>query len=200
VAEPSASTAFLHLGPGVDDRLLVDQRALVGAHELLQHVLVLAALGAIDHDLLGIDVGHGPGAPGQHDVTGVDGRTALHACADHRSIGDEQRNGLGLHVRAHQRPVGVVVLEERDHGGRDRPDLLGGDVDQVDAVCVHGHVLTRLRAAEDLIALQAALAIHRRVGLGDDPLLLLGGVQVDDLIGHDALAHDAVGRGDEAVL
>ena len=42
----------------IDDRLLVDQRALVGAHELLQLVLVLTAFAAVDHDLLGVDVGH----------------------------------------------------------------------------------------------------------------------------------------------
>ena len=47
-----------------------------------------------------------------------------------------------------------------------------------------GHVLAGLGAAEDLVADQLALGvIDRRVGLGDDPLLLLGGVDPDDLVG-----------------
>ena len=44
----------------------------------------------------------------------------------------EQRHRLALHVRAHQRAVGVVVLEERDHRGRDRDHLARRDVHVVD--------------------------------------------------------------------
>ena len=51
------------LGADRDDRLLMDQRALVGAHELLQLVLVLAALGAVDHDPLRVEVGDHAGVP-----------------------------------------------------------------------------------------------------------------------------------------
>jgi hypothetical protein len=71
---------------------------------------------------------------GDDDVAGVDRRAALHAGADQRRVGLEQRHRLALHVRAHQRALGVVVLEERDHRGRDRPELLRRDVDQVDVL------------------------------------------------------------------
>ena len=43
-------------------------------------------------------------------------------------------------------------------------------------------------------------SLYRRVGLRDQALLLGRGVEVDDLVGHLALVHDAVGRRDEAVL
>ena len=56
----------------------------------------------------------------------------LDAGADERRLGAEQRHRLALHVRAHQRAVGVVVLEERDQRGGDRHELLRRDVDQVD--------------------------------------------------------------------
>jgi hypothetical protein len=45
----------------------------------------------------------------------------------------QQRHGLTLHVRAHQRAVGVVVLEERDQRRGDRDELLRRHVHQVDA-------------------------------------------------------------------
>ena len=53
--------AGLDLLAGADERLLVDQRALVGAHELLQLVLLLLAVAAGDHDPVGVDVVDGPG-------------------------------------------------------------------------------------------------------------------------------------------
>ena len=147
--------ARLDLLAGADERLLVDQRALVGAHELLQLVLVLLAVVRLHDDLVGVDVVDRAGAPGEQHVAGVERRAALHAGADQRRVGLQQRHRLALHVRAHQRAVGVVVLEERDHRGGHRPDLLGRDVDQVDVLGADRHVLAGLGAAEDLRALQA---------------------------------------------
>ena len=46
--------------------------------------------------------------------------------------GSQQRHGLALHVRAHQRAVGVVVLQERDERGGHGHDLLGAHVHVVD--------------------------------------------------------------------
>jgi hypothetical protein len=51
-----------------------------------------------------------------------------------------QRHGLALHVRAHQRPVGVVVLEERDQRRRHAHDLLGRDVDVLHLAAAPGPV------------------------------------------------------------
>ena len=188
------------LGADIHDRLLVDERALVGAHELLELVLLLAAVRAVNDDLLGVDVGDGAGRAGHGHVAGVDRRAALHTGADQWRIGHEQRHGLGLHVGAHQRPVGVIVLQERDHRRRDRPDLLGGDVDQIDLLGRDGHVLTGLRPAQDLVAGEVAALIDRRVRLRDDLLLLLRGVDPHDVVGHPAVLDDPVRGGDEAVL
>ena len=46
-------------------------------------------------------------------------------------------HGLPLHVRAHQRAVRVVVLEERDERSRHRDELVGRDVHQVDLIGRH---------------------------------------------------------------
>ena len=57
---------------------------------------------------------------------------AFHAGADERRFADEQRHALALHVRAHERAVRVVVLEERNQTGSDRDELLRRDVHVVD--------------------------------------------------------------------
>src|SRR5215211_6934162 len=179
-----------------DPRLLVDDRALVRAHELLEQVVLPA-----DRDPLGVDVGDLAGLVGQHHVAGVDRRAALHAGTHEGRIGLEERNRLALHVRAHQRAVGVVVLEERDQGGGDRPDLVRRDVHQLDFLGSRQHELalpgtTLDRGSPELARLQVDLG----VGLGDDPILFLGGVEVDDLVRHDTVLDRAIRGGDEPVL
>jgi len=59
----------------------VDQRALVGAHELLELVLVARAVLGLDDDLRRVDVGDRAGAARDDDVAGVERRAALHAGA-----------------------------------------------------------------------------------------------------------------------
>ena len=65
---------------------------------------------------------------------GVAGHHVFHAGADQRRVRSQQRHGLTLHVRAHQRAVGVVVLQERDQRRGDRHHLLGRHVHEVDLV------------------------------------------------------------------
>jgi hypothetical protein len=155
---------------------------------------------AVDDDLVGVDVADGAGRAGQQHVAGVQRRAALHPGADDRRVRLEQRHRLGLHVGAHQRAVGVVVLEERDHRRGDRPDLLRRDVHEVDLGRRDGHVLAGQRAADDLVALELRVLADRVVGLRDQALLLLRGVEPDDLVGDLPVLDDAVGRRHEAVL
>ena len=126
--------ARLDLLAQADDRLLVDQRALVRAHELRQVVLVACrpcASTTIRSASTSTTV------PARLATTTSPVSTAARysrpvptsgACRDH------QRHGLPLHVRAHERAVRVVVLEERDQRGRDRDDLRRRDVHEVDVV------------------------------------------------------------------
>src|SRR3989304_1426606 len=62
------------------------------------------------------------------------GAPALHARADDRRLGLQERHGLALHVRAHQGAVRIVVLEERDERSGHGHDLLGADVHVLDMV------------------------------------------------------------------
>ena len=116
-----------------DDRLLVDAGAGVGATELVQQVGPAVAVVLVHRHVVGAQVLDHAADLGDDHVTGVDRGAVLHARTDQRRLGLDQRHGLTLHVRAHQGAVGVVVLEERDHGGRDRDHLPRRDVHVVDA-------------------------------------------------------------------
>ena len=124
-----------------------------------------------------------PALSAEHDVARVDGGAVLEAGADERRVGDHQRDGLPQHVRAHQGAVGVVVLEERDQGGRDRHDLGRGDVHELDVLRRGGDRLAQARAAEHLVVQELARLVVDGLGrLGDRVLRLLGRVQVDDVV------------------
>jgi len=179
--------------PHGDDRPLVLAGPLVEPHELAQGIDVAA-----DLDPPGVDVGHRACVAGADQHAGVAGGVLLQAGGHQGRLGDHQGHRLALHVRPHQRPVGVVMLQEGDQAGRDAHHLAGGHVDvlhvvagdQAEVAVVPGH---------DRIAHQA-FVVDRRVGGGDQGLVLLVGAEPFDLVGELALLDDLVGRHQEAVL
>ena len=116
----------------VHDRTLVGAGAVVGAGELAHPVGVPGAVVGHHGDVVGGDLLDHAGLVGDDDIAGVDRGAQLHAGADQRRLAAHQRNRLALHVGTHQGTVGVVVLEERDHRGRDRHHLARRDVHVVD--------------------------------------------------------------------
>ncbi|MBM2824288.1 MAG: hypothetical protein HW413_3034 [Thermoleophilia bacterium] len=100
----------------------MDERALVRAHEFRQRVFVARSL-ALDHDPLRVHVHDGSVVPSENDIARVHGSAKLEAGADDWRLRDHERHGLALHVRAHERAVCIVVLEERDERRGDRDDL-----------------------------------------------------------------------------
>src|SRR4051794_11324609 len=193
--------ALLHLVAGGDDRLLVDVGALVGAAELDQVVHVDLAARVLDGDLVGRDVVDHAVLERDLDVAGVDRGAELHAGADERGLGLQQRHRLLLHVGPHQGPVGVVMLQERDQRRRDRDHLLGRDVHVVDVVGCDRVDLAALAPHQDGIRRERARRqVVDRVGLGDDVAVLLVGGQVVDLAGDLAALDPPVGALDEPEL
>ena len=117
--------ADLDAVPGCDQRTLVDAGARVGAHELLEPVRGVGGVVVGDLDDVGRDRGDHTGLLREGHVTDVHGGAVFHAGADERGLVADQRHRLALHVRAHQRPGGVVVLEERNQRGGHRDHLPG---------------------------------------------------------------------------
>ena len=195
----------------LDDGPLVEAGAGVRAHELAQLVVIDAVLrvmlrvagnlAVLRHDdAFGIDGGDNAGLLRDHDGLGVGGEAALEAGAHEGRLGLEQRHALALHVRAHERAVGVVMLEEGDETGGDGDDLLGRDVHQVDLVRSDFEEVAGIAGGD--LADEIALVIDLGVGLGDGFAFLLVGGEVNDLVGDAALfLFDHAVRGlDEAEL
>ena len=130
--------AFDHAVADLHQRTLRDAGRLVRALELLQPVDVdarprgVALLGRPHDDTRGVDLVDDAGAARGDRGAGIARHDRLHAGADERRLGAHQRHRLPLHVRAHQRAVGVVVLQERDQRRGHRNELLRRHVHQVD--------------------------------------------------------------------
>ena len=120
-----------HRVPHLDEWPLGDAGVLVRALEFEQIVNIDARgggrgfRGRANDDAGGIDLVDNTRPAGDDRDTGVAGNSFLHPGADERRFSADQRHRLALHIRAHQGPVRVVVLQERDQRGRDTDRLLG---------------------------------------------------------------------------
>src|ERR1019366_3331221 len=103
---------------------------------------------------------------------------ALYALADQRGFPADQRHGLALHVRTHQRAVGVVVLKKWNQAGRNRNKLLRRNVDVVHFLALLQNEVAGLAAVDQFGGNVLAL-IERGVGLGDHVAVLLPRGQVE---------------------
>ncbi len=111
----------------------------------------------------------------------------------------KQRHGLTLHVRAHERAVRVVVLEERDECSGDGHELLGRNVDELHLIRCRHHEVSALAAGDQFVG-DAVLGVELRVGLGDGVFRLFHRRQVNHFIGDVLVGHAAIRAFDEAVL
>ena len=180
-----------------DQRTLVDARALVGAAELVQLVGRVGAVVVHRLDQVGRDLLDDPGLLGGQHVAGVDRGAVLDAGADEGRVALDERHGLALHVGAHERTVGVVVLEERDQRGGDRDHLARRDVHVVDLAGQQLGDLTVALADQDALVDEGVVVVEQGIGLRDDVAVLVVSRQVVDLVGDGAVLDLAVGRLDE---
>ena len=112
--------------------------------DLLLAFRQLAVLG--DDDLVAGDGGDFAGFLGDDHGARIAGDAVFQAGGHERRLGDEQRHGLALHVRTHQRAVRVVVFQERNQARGDRDELLRRNV----------HVIHARRLDVDEVARAAA--------------------------------------------
>ena len=82
---------------------------------------------------------------------GIARHNAFHAGADKRRLGLQERHSLPLHVRAHERAVGVVVFKERNERRRDRNKLLRRNVDIANIVARDERRLAGNPAVDELV-------------------------------------------------
>ena len=98
-------------------------------------------------------------------------RDAFHARADQRSFSADQRHGLALHVRTHERAVRVVILEEWNQAGRNRDKLFRRNVDVVHFLALLQDEVSGLPAIHQF-GRDAAALVERSVSLRDNVAVL----------------------------
>ncbi len=156
-----------HAVAHLHQRTLVDAGALVGAHVLAQAVdidaLGRAVLGGrAHHDARAVDLVDDAGALGDDGGARVARHGGFHAGADNRRVGLDQRHRLTLHVRAHQRAVGVVVLKEGDERRGDRNQLLRRHVDGGDFLGLDQKEVAAAAHGDEVVGELAALILLAR--------------------------------------
>ena len=205
LVHPEAVNPLAHLHDGT----LVEAGALVAAGELDELIVFDFAGVVVDADARGADPGDSAVPLGQQADAGVDGALVLDAGGHDGGLGGHQGHGLALHVGAHQGAVGVVVLQEGDHGRGDGDHHAGAHVDEVHPVLIDLDDLVPV-AADDALVDEAAILIHRLRGLADDVVVLHVGGHILHVV-RQAVADDpaalvpevldaAVGGDEEAVL
>ena len=203
----------LHMLTLLHDRLLVDAGGRIRPHELAQFVNVnacfriglqflapfrhLAVFG--DDNLISRDRRDLAAVCRNQDGARVARDLLFQARADKRRFGDQQRHGLALHVRTHERAVGVVVFQERNQARRHRHQLLRRHIH----VMHFGRLDFQEVAAathRDFFAGEMTLVIDRRVRLRDEITFLAVAGQIFYLIGHATVVHLAIRRFNEAKI
>ena len=203
---PSASTSPRAICHRLDERTLVDTGVLVRTRVLRQVVDIDTRLRRIVSSSLTRTTMRDASTEstyrrdGDHRHARVDRNGTLDAGTDERRFGAQRRHSLALHVRAHQRAVRVVVLEERNQRRRDRYDLARADVHVVDVFRRRQRELVLVANRHELFD-ELAVLVELGVRLRDDVLALLDRRQVLDVVGRRLAVLDlAVRRLEEAVL
>src|SRR5205085_1081507 len=117
---------FLYAIAYANQRLLVDTSVLVGTLELGQCVDVCSNFAAqyagvvgldTNNDAFGIDLVDDAIAFAEHNRARIASGNTLHARTDERSLTTNERHALTLHVRTHQRAIGVIVFKKWNQAG-----------------------------------------------------------------------------------
>ena len=131
---------------------------------------------------------------------GIAGHGFFHAGADKRCFCAQQRHSLTLHVRSHQRAVGVIVFQERNERCRNRNQLLGAETSISVIVIARCHQEFARFTRRDQFFDEAAVRVQLSVGLRNGVLLLFHRGEIDHFVGHLAVDDLAVRGFDEAIF
>ena len=112
----------------------MNQRFTVGPFEFFQVVNInpghnVAAVHTFNHDTVCINGFNDTAVFCNLTGAGITRHFAFDTGPDQRGFDAQQRHGLALHVRTHQRTVGVVRFNERNQTGCDGHNLTRFNVD-----------------------------------------------------------------------
>jgi hypothetical protein len=161
---------------------LVDARPLVTAVKLRQFIDRFRPVVVLYDDLLRLDPFYRTVLLRYDADAGILRRLILHPRTHNGRGSGHQRNGLPLHIRAHQRAGNVIVFKERDKRSRYRNNLFRRNVHQIDFVYVIFHYFVFI-PPRNLGRQKFAFFVNRRVRLRDDIIFFLIRGKVTDFLG-----------------
>ena len=213
--------AFFDLLTTANNRLLVDAGAGVRAHKLAQwighdaffhvslHAFSIGKELLISNRKFTIQGGdndfcrcssHDTIELSNHHSARVACSFRLKTSSYERSLRNEKRHTLALHVRAHQRAVGVVVLKERNQTSGNGNQLFRRNVHVLDIVWSDLDELTAFFTSGDALILELTGLVNRVVRLSDVEFLFLVSREILDLVGDFAIFHLTIRCFDETEL
>ena len=148
----------------------------VEAHEGFFFGLVVA-----NANHFGIHIFDYAGAFSLNLCAAVVGEAFFNTRAHDRRFAAEQRHSLAHHVGTHQSTVGVVVLQEGNHGSCNRRYLLRRHVHQFHLARRH-HGEVGFEARLHLIAHESAIIVERRIALCDDFAFFAFSGEINDVV------------------
>ncbi len=105
----------------LDQGSLVDTGVLIGAGKFCQGVDIHTRIARFyfrvsdpDHDTTGINTVYHATTFGDDADSGIQSDIALHTGANKRLFSAERWHSLALHIRAHERSVSIIMLQERN--------------------------------------------------------------------------------------
>ena len=128
---------------------------------------------------------------GDHSHPGILCHHAFNTGAHQRRLVNEQRHCLALHVRTHQRPVGVIIFQKRNQRSRNTHQLVWRNIHQVDRLPFDHHKLAGDPRGHQRVNISPFI-INGRIGLGDGKILFFKGIQKFYFFGDFGLCHHPV--------
>ena len=159
----------------MNDRELIKASALIRALEFIEGVEVRANGNGVS-----IDVRDEAVVFSGNDDAGMFSSDMFHAGADERSLSFKKRDGLALHISAHESAVSVVVFKEGNESGGDRDDLFRANVHKVDLISREFRSIFMKSGGDGLV--KEEIVKNRFISLSDDKFFFFKSVEEDDLI------------------
>ena len=189
----------------VDNRFLVIAVALVASLKFGKMVNISVSIGiSFDNDLVGCGALNYACILCNHADTGVNRRFSFDTRTNDCCLCPQKRNGLTLHVGTHQRTVGIVVLQERNHRRSYREHHLRRNVHQIDSLLLELRCLFA-ETSGNIIVNEVAFIVQRLIRLCYNEVILFISRQIYNLFRNDRVVrvgfiYHAVRRFHKAVL
>ena len=182
---------FLHLVAFANNRMKVDRGVLVGLLEFRQFIFFLCRLEGYKLFLfstvitntyrIGIHKGYFAFAFRLYLRTRVTNQLTLNTCSDNRCFRTQQGYTLTHHVRTHQSTVGIIMLQERNQGCRNRSNLRGRYVHRVNLLRLYNREISFITSLY-LIHQELAVLVQRRITLRYRHILFVLSREVHDML------------------